>query len=307
LDSIDAGIIRELSGPDGNYPWNFRESFSKVARKLKVDQKTIRRRIRNLERREILEGREVVVNPYFIGYEPIRIILNVANYEKVKSGIISQLMHIDGMILILDWQGPTLHLLMFCENEAAISRKIKLVSSICGSAEPVILRNSEALGFYECSLRATRKDLVILKSLRRNPRKRVQKIAHEIGLSIRTVERRISVLTSYRAFFHMVRIGFENVDGLTCSVFVFYSDETKKSNADNEIASRLNALVFSATAGTRISQFTFICRNVVEAEDIRQWIQTLEGIKKIVMGLVTKYLLVTDWLDYEIERIISNH
>jgi DNA-binding Lrp family transcriptional regulator len=239
MDSIDAGIIRELSGPDGNYPWNVREPFSQMALKLRTDQKTIWRRIRNLERKRILEGREVVANPYFIGHQPIRMILNVANHDKTKDNVISQLIHVDGTVLILDWQGPTLHLLLFCESESAISRKIGLVSSICGSDEPIVLRNSEALGFYECKLKASTKDLLIMRSLRKNPRKMVQQIAKEVHLSNRTVERRISALTANHAFFHMVRMGFQNVEGLTCSAFVFYSNQANKSTGDAEIASKL--------------------------------------------------------------------
>ena len=131
-------------------PGTVRESFSKIADKLQVDQKTIRRRIENLERQKVLEGREVVVNPYFIGHEPIRIILNVPSNEKTKETLVSQLAHVDGIILILDWQGPIVHLLVFCEDDAAISRKIQFISSICGCDDPIILRNSEALGFYKC-------------------------------------------------------------------------------------------------------------------------------------------------------------
>jgi DNA-binding Lrp family transcriptional regulator len=306
MDSIDAGIIRELSGPEGNYPWNVREPFSQMAHKLRTDQKTIWRRIQNLERNRILEGREVVANPYFIGHQPIRMILNVANHDKTKDTIISQLIHVDGTVLILDWQGPTLHLLVFCENESAISRKIKLISSICGCEEPIVLRNSEALGFYECKLKPSTKDLLILRSLRKNPRKKVQQIAKEVHLSKRTVERRIGVLTANHAFFHMVRMGFQNVEGLTCSAFVFYSDRAKKSTGDAEIESRLQRLVFSATRGNRISQFTFVCKNAFESEEVKRWLQTIEGIENVMMGLVTKYILVTDWLDFEMEQMISS-
>jgi DNA-binding Lrp family transcriptional regulator len=305
MDSIDAGIIRELSGPDGNYPWNVREPFSQMALKLRIDQKTIWRRIRNLERKRILEGREVVANPYFIGHQPIRMILNVANYDNTKDNVISQLIHVDGTVLILDWQGPTLHLLLFCENESAISRKIGLVSSICGCEEPIVLRNSEALGFYECKIKASMKDLLIMRSLRNNPRKRVQQIAKEMHLSNRTVERRISALTANHAFFHMVRMGFQNVEGLTCSAFVFYSNQANKLTGDAEIASRLQRLVFSATKGNRISQFTFVCKNASESEEIKRWLQTIDGIEKVMMGLVTKYILVTDWLDFEMQQMIS--
>jgi DNA-binding Lrp family transcriptional regulator len=304
VDSIDAGIIRELSGPSGSYPWDVRESYSKIAHKLGIDQKTIWRRIRNLERQKILEGSEVVVNPYYLGYEPVRMILTVQNHEHSKERVVSQLIHVDRSILILNWEGPIIHVLFFCENEESISRKIKLVSSICGSDNPIILRNSDALGFSACKIRPTKKDLLILRSMRKHPRKKAQQIATEVRISTRTVERRINELILHRAFFHMVRMGFQNVAGLTCSIFIFYSDQTKKSSSDIKFSSWLQRLVFSATTGTLVSQFTFICKNAAEAVELEHRAQTLEGVEKIIMGHVIRYILVTDWLDYEIERLI---
>jgi len=51
MDTLDAGILRELTGPEGAYLWNARQSYSVVARSLGVDEETVRRRIRRAERR----------------------------------------------------------------------------------------------------------------------------------------------------------------------------------------------------------------------------------------------------------------
>ncbi len=63
MDEIDARIVRELSGPDGTYPWNMRQSFTSIGRRLGVDGETIRRRIRRAEETGLLTGGEVVPNP----------------------------------------------------------------------------------------------------------------------------------------------------------------------------------------------------------------------------------------------------
>ncbi|HZW55343.1 MAG TPA: AsnC family transcriptional regulator [Nitrososphaerales archaeon] len=70
MDSLDAGIIREFSGPEGHYQWDIRQSYSRIARKLGVDEETIRRRIRRAEQVGLIKGGELILNPYLIGREP---------------------------------------------------------------------------------------------------------------------------------------------------------------------------------------------------------------------------------------------
>jgi DNA-binding Lrp family transcriptional regulator len=193
---------------------------------------------------------------------------------------------------------------MFCENERALSRRTGLISSIAGCKHPQILRNPDALGFRRCEMKLSRTDLMILKSLRKQPRKSASQVAEEIGVSVRTVERRIADLTAGNAILHMINIDFQKLDGVASSAFVTYEDEKRKSMLDSLITSRLDRLLFSATGGTKTSQFTFVCRNVAETDGIRQWIRELDGVSQFRLGLVKEYILVTKWLDDEIDEML---
>jgi DNA-binding Lrp family transcriptional regulator len=305
LDSIDAGIIREFSGPEGNYQWDVRQSYSRIARKLGVDEETVRRRIRRSERSGLIGGGELILNPYLIGREPVRVVLNVANHEKRKRTVVSQIGLIDGVLLILDMQGPAMQVLLFCENEEAVTRRTRLITSISGCEDPVILRNLDALGFRRCNLKPTQTDLKILKSLRKNPRKSMDNVAREVGVSKRTIERRIAHLTQNSAFFHMLRLDFRKSQGVLCSLIVSYGDERQKSRLDATIASKVEKLFYSATAAKAVSIFNFACDNVAESEAIREFADSLEGVIETKIGFIREYILVSDWLDTEIERMLS--
>jgi DNA-binding Lrp family transcriptional regulator len=83
LDSLDARIFSELSGA-GSYQWDVRQSYSSIARKLEVDEETVRRRILRAEQRGLLGGWELVLNPYLIGREPVAMELKVAGSDSAR-------------------------------------------------------------------------------------------------------------------------------------------------------------------------------------------------------------------------------
>jgi len=182
LDSIDAGIIRELSGPDGSYQWNVRHSYSAIAHKLGVDEETIRRRVRCLWHLGYIRGSELVINPYLLGREPVRVLLNVGNPQLTKKGVISQIKLIDGVLLIIDTLGQGLQVILFCENEETIARRTELIAAICQSTEdPWILRNLDALGFNLCKVKLTRTRSIGLEIIEDGPTKKYSKSGERDG------------------------------------------------------------------------------------------------------------------------------
>ena len=304
MDSLDAGIIREFSGPGGSYQWNVRHPYSSIAKKFGVDDETIRRRIRQLEHGGLIRGSELIVNPHLIGCEPVRMFVRVAGAEQRKRTVTSQLKLLDGVLLILDMHGDSLQVLMFC-REDVMPRRIELVSSIAGGAEPLVLRNWQALGFRRCDMTLTKTDLLILRSLRKDPRKSTSQVAGETKISARTVERRINLMTANYAYFHMFRLDFPRVDGVICSTVISYGDERKKPAADRAVDSRLDRIIYSATGAKTTSLFNFVCSNITEAEEVHGWMGGLDGVTGTRMGIIKEYILVTDWLDDELHSMLQ--
>ena len=304
LDALDAGIIRELTGPEGAYQWNVRQSYSIVARNLGIDEETVRRRVRGMENRGLLKGSELIVNPYLVGREPVRMLLRGTHSGQAKRTAISQIRLVDGTLLIVDMQGDSLQVLLFCESKA-VDRTAQLITSIAGCKDPIVLRNLGGLGFYPSDIRLTETDFRILLSLRRSPRKSTSRIADEVGISTRTVERRLDLMIEKKAFFRMFRLDFQKSDGITCSVIVTYGDEGKKEKLDRTIASRLDKTIFLATAARTASQFNFVCSNIAEAESIKEWIERLDGVSRADMGIIREYILTSEWLDEELQSMQS--
>ena len=251
-----------------------------------------------------MKGSELIINPYLIGREPVRMMMKGTHSEQAKRTAISEIKLVDGALLIVDMQGESLQVLLFCEGKA-LDRTTRLVSSIAGCKDPIILRNLEGLGFYPSDIRLTLTDLRILKSLRRSPRKNTRQISDEVEVSTRTIERRLAALTESKAFFHMFQLDFRKSDGVTCSVIVSYGDEGKKRKLDREISSRLDRIIFLATAARSTSQFNFVCDNIAEAGSIKEWIEGLDGVSRTEMGIIREYILSSEWLDEELQSMMS--
>ena len=67
MDKLDLGIIDILSK-------NSRTSFTEIARKLKVSESTIRKRVSNLEKNDVIKKYSIVLDANKIGFENIALI-----------------------------------------------------------------------------------------------------------------------------------------------------------------------------------------------------------------------------------------
>ncbi len=199
-----------------------------------------------------------------------------------------------------------MHALMFCEDEAVISKRTKLIASISGCEKPVVLKNTTALGFPRCEIKLKRVDLLIIQSLRHSPRKATSQVARKVGVSVRTVEIRLAYMTYNRAFFHIVRMDFHRIDGVASSIIVKYLDDGFKRRLDRMIRSRLEGIFFSVTGRKETSQFNFVCKIVAEFEMVRDWIRDLDGVTLLKSGTLRECILVSDWIDNQIERMLGS-
>ena len=112
-------------------------------------------------------------------------------------------------------------------------------------------------------------------------------------------------MTDKYAFFHILNLDFEKIDGVICSIVVSYQDEKGKSTLDRLIDSKLERAIYSATRTKRTSLFNFVRNNLAEAERVSEWIHDLDGVAKTRMGVIKQYILETEWLDSELRSMLS--
>jgi DNA-binding Lrp family transcriptional regulator len=293
-DDLDIRLMREIASP-ASYRWDVTESLSSMARKLGVDEETVRRRLKRAQLSGLLGGFHLIPNPHLLGRDAVEVDLEVAGED--KDAAISQLELVDGVILVVDFHGKALRVMIYYQNEEESARKIRLVSAICRSETEVHWQDP----FPPCGLEMRDTDWRILKALRRDARKSLLEVGKEVGVSVRTVRRRLSLMTEGNAFYLLPLPSFDKLASVLCNFRVYCPDERQKKAVDGQIRSRLGRMVFSKTTAKEFSVFSVLCDNIAEAELTRRWIEGLRGVGAVKSGFSKELIVVDGWLDETID------
>ena len=298
-DTLDLRIMKEIGTPQ-SMQWNVRESYSSIAKRVGVDDETVRKRIKRQEKLGAILGWRAVIHPNLIGCVDAYVDLEVSNAER-KEEILSQLKLLDGVIAVTNFDGRGLFVMFYTEPGQAMSRKIQLICSMCET------HNFTALNSYlpPCYLKLSETDWKIIWAIRDDPRKNLSEIAKEARVTTRTVNRRLTLLTERRAFFLMGLPNFRQLVGMTGNFLIFYSGGEKRSSSTaRSIVSR-----FENTAFAAVTQSALMCNiffhNLSEAEQAYEWIKRLEGVEKARMRIMKDLIFVGDWLDDQMKKRFS--
>lgn len=301
LSDLHIRIIKEMTSTDTSFRWNIRESYSSIAQRIGVDKEIVRRGIKQVEGPRFIKGWNLILNPTLLGRRASGVIIDVLEESK-KSEIISQVELIDGIIMIMDFEGKQLQMRVFHEDEQDLSRKTQLLKSLCGAQEAIIV------GTLSPSVRLKPKqtDWKIVKALSNNARQRLSDIAQSIKVSSRTVKRRLTAMTDAKTFYIIPRLNFKEIPGLSCRFLVFYSNSISKMENDGLILEKLRErLIFSFTGGNNVSAYNVLCPNMSAMDEIQRWLKSLQGIGYVKSGIFREMILPTEWLGKEIDRQIS--
>ncbi len=134
MDKLDLSVIEILSK-------NSRTSFMDIARKLKVSESTIRKRISNLEKNNIIKKYSVVLDTSKIGYENVALIGVDVMPEKYLD-VAKKLTELDGVKFVASSAGDHMFMLEAWtknhEDLTALSNKLKGIDGVTRICPAVI-------------------------------------------------------------------------------------------------------------------------------------------------------------------------
>jgi DNA-binding Lrp family transcriptional regulator len=304
LDDLDVKILKELGSPSSPQ-WNVRETYSSIARKVGVDEETVRRRLKRAEKLGSMPGWRMMLNPRLIGYEAASLDFEVnSDDEQKKDKTIAEIERINGVIKILDFRGRGLQITLYYQNDDDLKSKIGLIKSSSDSPkDPTVWK----LGFPRTDIRMTTTDWRILDAILEDPRKSLEVVSKVLGLSVRTIERRMTAITESRAVYLQGIPNFRAHTGLSCVFLVFCPEEQHKKAVDEMILSKLRRIDLSNTSSKQYSTFVMVYDNLSEADEATKWMKSLDGVKSVKMGIMNELFVIQDWLRSEINQRISTH
>jgi DNA-binding Lrp family transcriptional regulator len=292
-DKAYSTLMRELWGSPGQ--WNVKKSYAEVARELGVDEETVRNRIKHLRESGFLLGWRVFPNPALLGRRSTFLFLEL-NDPGSKDKTISQLRGMDGVVTIASLYGKGLLLTVFDDEDRDSSRRI----AERGVAEEALT----GMALRTSNFRMTVTDWQIVRLLLKDAERDVREVASELGVSARTVTRRLNEMMAASAIFVTPSVDLRKASGVPYQLMV-QSEEGAKSEVDRLVASKIDNVVFRAAYSTNGLIFGFTGANVAEGSKILQWVKRQEGVSSARMNIMEEAVCAFDWLDEEIQRQIE--
>jgi len=302
LDTLDFKILRELvSGDPSGFLLDPRISLRQLARRLGVDKDTVNNRMKRLRDTGFILGWMAFANPSLFGVKEARLRFDVPA-RSAKDDLVRKLRLIPGVTTIATLYGDSINVGLFYENEESLKRTTELISRISNAEDMLRFDNA----FPVCRMKPSKTDWEIIRSLQRNPRKPYDLVSKEIGLSARTVKRRLEMLVKEKAIVTVAAVDSSAIDGTMVSLLVFYTTPEHRGEVNERILSFLDDCVFRAelTGGSH-GFFNLIVTNIARVQEISRWMRDLQGISSYRMDLVEEFIQLPKTLGELLEKNLA--
>jgi len=257
-----------------------------MARDLKVDQSTVRARMKKFQANHVLRGWILGINPGTKGQHVGQVWLIVK--EAKKGDATEALLSMSEVERVCNYFGPVLSF-VFLFDEGADSELV--TESLLRKLGPdiTVLREAE-IPVPRLELKDT--DVSIVRSLRSDPWKPYLKVAAEVRTSPRTVARRVAKMSEQGAIYMLPVVDLKALEGIIPAELVIeYSSSKSKGTANRQIADHIgHDLVFSDTAGP-YGYFALLVKNLSQLEQIGEWSNRVGGVRGARVGALQDVIL----------------
>ena len=301
MDKLDVKILRELALNRANspFPSDVRVPYRTIAERLQVDEDTVRNRIKKFDQIGFLRNWQLAMNPNLIGLKLVRIAFDFP-FPTSKEDLIRKLKLIQGVLAIITHFGRSLGVILSYENEKSLRRQIELIQRM-SNAENLVKGN---IPLPECGIVLSKTDWNIIRSLQRNPHKPYHAVSKELGLSSKTVKRRLDRLIREKAIFLIANLNPKaSHDVVFVDLLVFYTSLESKSEVDRKISSEFDEyLVHAELTDTEHGLFVLVIRNVSKAQEILSWVKEQDGVREARVALVEDRIELYELFNEQLEK-----
>ena len=309
MDSLDIRIVRDMLENKAMSPLNpsFKKSYSSVARRLKADENTVKNRIQRLYKSGFLKGWWVAVNPALVGQQMSQLWFDVKDSSSKKE-VMEKVSLVPGVAVIKDLYGHSMSVILYHEGDKELKKTMELISRIAESNDMACTNEP----FAQCDATLSMDDIGIIRAIQKDPLKSYVEVGKELGLSAKTVKRRITRQSESEALYVVGELDPRFTGGgTTCSLLVFYDRPEHRYRVSQEILSLLrDRLLFAELDDTRHAYFALVIEHIARAKEILNQVLAISGVAKGQMYLVQEifnyYGVYDEQLD-KLERIVERN
>lgn len=309
MDDLDLRLLRAL-GHHPFEPWSRAGPIrlAQLARTLRVTEKTARDRVRKLEKEGAIAGYEIHLNLRHLRLDWTTYHFRVPS--RTKEDALAAVAEVDGVVGIQEFVGDDVFLDIYAADDAELQRRLALLKRLLGA---------EGIGWYDHEMPPIARDLAPLDrrvavALRGRARTPSATIAKELGLTSRTVERRLGAMLARGDAAIIPRIDWTRSPRLIPFALAIDADGSVvpalRRQAPTLAAADCCRSSWSATccepgSGTNLS-LALYAESLPQMEEMRQRFATRTGVRKVDVLLPARRREPTAWIDAMLRRFADD-
>ncbi|HTT45512.1 MAG TPA: winged helix-turn-helix transcriptional regulator [Thermoplasmata archaeon] len=291
MDQLDIRILRHLLQAQTVWPARpgLVASNRQVARALGVSPGTVRNRILKMVRTGFVSGFQVYPNPNALGLSSGSYAIEVPSTTP-KPEVMRRLAKVEGVVFFENFRGNLLGLGITYSGPAALQRLLARINEVahCPPGAFTHVEHPPATGPL------TPAEWKLVARLMAGALVTYHQFATELGISIRTLKRRISRLVRSGAILSFPRMEFRAISGgVTAELLVTFADAASKTHAETEILHRVEDWMIFAGIWKEFDIYRLILPNVAVINDLAAEVARIDGVAfaraELVDGLVPNF------------------
>ncbi len=290
MDKLDVRIVRELlQGEPSLSLWpgraGARPGMAALSRKLGVAESTLRKRCERLS--GFVTGWSLMVNPGLLDAKWGAVWLQVPA-EVPKRDAVEKLTFIDDMLVIVNYASRCLAGAFLYPDGTTLDAKVRQIQRLLDCEESI----STDIPVPPCGIAFSRTDLRIIASRQGDMTTSNADVAAELGVSSRTVKRRLARLVEERAVWPIASLNVRALEGrVYADLLVVCRDPDSRAKTEAQILTLVDDYLFFHARFVGLSQFSLMLPGVPLARSILDRVTRMGGVR------LARFDFVEDWVE----------
>ena len=288
MDQLDIHILRELLQPQPVFPIRpgLDPSYRTMAKVLGVSEGTVRDRVSKMRSSGLVSGSKVFLHPGLLGLQTEMYSAEISPSLE-KEEVVAKLRLVEGVVIVENHHGSFMGVNFLFEDEGSLHRKLQLVRSIAGAKEEIFTR----VPFPSCKMPLKLTDWEIIHRLVKGTPASPEQIAGEVGISLRTLKRRVDRLVRGGALYTFPTVDIQRMDGgVQVDALVTYDGSGRKLESEQGIMKLLDEYLFYAGLFDTAGLYSMVLPSPSSATKLAARIRQVPGVRTARLELVDEHI-----------------
>jgi len=294
MDDIDLIVFRKLIE-------NCRLTYRELAEITNMSVSAIHKRIYNLVADEVIEA--FIARPSLIALKYLVIVTFGISKAKSLDAVREELGQHENITTIVIGSGKFLMIVGLLRDLSELQEYSTYISGTAQYNDPTI--GIVNMPYITTPEPLTSIDFKILKTLNRDARKPITDIADDVGLSVKTVRKRLDRMRENKLADFTIETSFKAENNLTTVFLIYLNDGTSINSTIQHLNEKYNQNITYILSFSNIPNFLMLyiwTKTAQHSQKIQEELQN-EGFKDIIPHIFLTVKYFDNWIDQLLRTI----